>query len=445
MKPRLASVAVPLFLEMGLGMAVGLAGTALAARQSDAAAAGFALAHQVAAMLFILLRIVGAGISVVVAQALGGGRRAQADAVARAVLGASSWIGGGCALLCAAAAEPLMRMLNAPAPVLPLAAPLLLWMAPSLLLDAWNAAMASVMRAHLRARDVLAVVLAMHALHLVLTLIWMPTHGLAGFAAALAASRVLGLVLHLALWRLRLGLVPRAADLWRLPRAELAAVLRIGAPGAAENLAWRLAYTASIAVAGGLGAAALATHAYVMQLTHFTLLGGAATGLACEIVVGHHVGAGALHQANRVLKRALALGLACSLAMSVAIAAAGPWLLGLFTRDAGILAGGGALLWWCVLLETGRTFNLVVINALRAAGDARYPVAVGAVSMALVLAGGSWALGSAAGLGLTGLWIAYAADEWLRGLLMWRRWRRLGWVPFARGVRHRLRRTAAAA
>lgn len=443
MKPRLASVAVPLFLEMGLGMAVGLAGTALAARQSDAAAAGFALAHQVAAMLFILLRIVGAGISVVVAQALGGGRRAQADAVARAVLGASSWIGGACALLCAAAAEPLMRMLNAPAPVLPLAAPLLLWMAPSLLLDAWNAAMASVMRAHLRARDVLAVVLAMHALHLVLTLIWMPTHGLAGFAAALAASRVLGLVLHAALWRVRLGLVPRAADLWRLPRAELAAVLRIGAPGAAENLAWRLAYTASIAVAGGLGAAALATHAYVMQLTHFTLLGGAATGLACEIVVGHHVGAGSLHQANRVLKRALALGLACSLGMSVAIAAAGPWLLGLFTRDPGILAAGGALLWWCVLLETGRTFNLVVINALRAAGDARYPVAVGAVSMALVLAGGSWALGSAAGLGLTGLWIANAADEWLRGLLMWRRWRRLGWVPFARGVRHRLRRTAA--
>ena len=61
MKPRLAPVAVPLFLELGLGMAVGLAGTALAARQSDAAAAGFALAHQVAAMLFILLRIVGAG------------------------------------------------------------------------------------------------------------------------------------------------------------------------------------------------------------------------------------------------------------------------------------------------------------------------------------------------------------------------------------------------
>jgi Na+-driven multidrug efflux pump len=98
------------------------------------------------------------------------------------------------------------------------------------------------------------------------------------------------------------------------------------------------------------------------------------------------------------------------------------------------------LLWWTVLLEPGRTFNLVVINALRAAGDARYPVQVGAVSMAVVLAGGSWLLGSVLGWGLVGVWIAYAADEWLRGLLMWRRWVRLQWVPMARQSRRRLAR-----
>jgi hypothetical protein len=38
----------------------------------------------------------------------------------------------------------------------------------------------------------------------------------------------------------------------------------------------------------------------------------------------------------------------------------------------------------------GAASNLVVINALRAAGDARHPVAAGAASMVLVLAAGSW-------------------------------------------------------
>ncbi len=443
MKPRLAPVALPLFLELGLGMAVGLVGTALAARESDAAAAGFALAHQVAAMLFILLRIVGAGISVVVSQALGAGRRDQADAVARAALGASSWVGGFCAAMALGGAEPLMRLLNAPPEVLPLAAPFLQWMAPALLMDTWNAAMASVMRAHLRPRDVLAVVVAMHATHLVLALLLMPRWGLAGFAAALAASRALGLVLHAWLWRTRLQLRPRASDLWRLPRAELAAVLRIGAPGAAENIAYRLAFVFSVGVVGSLGASSLATQAYVLQFNHFTLLAGLAIGLAGEIVVGHHIGAGRLHEAHRLVKRALALGLLLSVAVAGAAALAGPWLLRIFTQDPAILAAGAVLMWWSVLLEPGRTFNLVVINALRAAGDARYPVAVGALSMLVVLAGGSWLLGVVLGWGLTGVWIAYAADEWLRGLLMWRRWRRHGWVPHARASRRRLRAARA--
>jgi Na+-driven multidrug efflux pump len=96
------------------------------------------------------------------------------------------------------------------------------------------------------------------------------------------------------------------------------------------------------------------------------------------------------------------------------------------------------LLWCCLLLEPGRTFNLVVINALRAAGDARYPVMAGAASMLIVLAGGSWLLGVKLELGLVGVWIAYAADEWLRGLLMWRRWARLAWVPHARNTRRRM-------
>jgi Na+-driven multidrug efflux pump len=64
--------------------------------------------------------------------------------------------------------------------------------------------------------------------------------------------------------------------------------------------------------------------------------------------------------------------------------------------------------------------------------------------MLFVLAGGSWLLGSHFGLGLPGVWIAYAADEWLRGLIMWRRWARLGWVPHARASRRRLQLAASA-
>jgi putative MATE family efflux protein len=433
-----------LLLELLLGISVGVVGTALAAHLSDASGAAFAMANHVLATLFILFRIVGAGVGVVITQALGAGRRDAADRVARAVLGASSWIGSltaGAALL---AAWPLLRLLNAPAEVLPLATLLLQVLAPAMLLDAWNASMASVMRAHLRARDTLAVMVSMHGVHLLLAgplmlgLAGWGGLGLPGYALALLLARGLALALHLWLWRLRLGLVPQAADWWRLPREELAAVAHIGLPGAAENIAYRLCFMVSVAVAGSLGAQALATQAYAQQVIGLVMLFGVTTGMSAEIVVGHLIGAGELRLAHQLVRRALLRGLAVSVVVAGAAALAGPWLLGHFTRDPAIIAAASVLLWWTMLLEPGRTFNLVVINALRAAGDARYPVLAGAASMLVVLAGGSWLLGSHLGLGLPGLWIAYAADEWLRGLLMWRRWSTLAWLPHARASRHRM-------
>ena len=453
--PRLFALTWPLLLELLMGIGVSIAGTAMAARLSDTSGAAFALSNHVFGTLFLLFRIVGAGVGVVLTQALGAGRRDAADAVAHAVLGASTWIGLAVALPTLTAPGTLLGWMNAPAEVLPLAAPLLMALAPAMLLDAWNATMTAVMRAHLRARDTLAVMVVMQLTHLALmgplmfgagpwagAPLWLhiPALGLPGYALALVLARLLAIGLHLWLWRKRLGLRPQWSDAWRLRRSELAAVARIGLPGAAENIAYRLAYMVSVAVVGSLGAVALATHAYANQFVILVLLFGMAIGLSVETLVGHLIGAGMLQQAHRLVRRAMAGGLAASVAVSTLVALLAPWLLRLFTQDAQIIAAAVTLLWWTVLVEPGRTFNLVVINALRAAGDARYPVLAGAASMVVVLAGGSWLLGSYFGLGLPGVWIAYAADEWLRGLLMWRRWSRLAWVPHARASRRRLSR-----
>jgi len=443
--PRLLPLALPLFGELALAMVMGLAGTLLAARLGNAQGAALALCTQLLAMLFVLFRVVGAGVGVVVAQALGGGRRDEADRSARATLGAASRIGGGCALLALAGAGPLLRLLQAPPEVLLLAQPLLQWLAPAVLLDAWNATLASVLRSHLQARPTLvinALIQLVHgapALPLMLGLGAWPGLGLTGFALALLVARGLGGWLLLQAWRQRLGLVPVRSDWWRWQRQRLAPVLHIGWPGAVEHGVWRLGFMASMAVVGGLGTTALATHAYTMQVIQLIMLGGIVVGLSAEIVVGHLVGAGRLHEAQRLVRRVLGRGLLLAAALSLGVALAGPWLMAAFSDDPQVLAGGARLLWLTMALETGRVFNLVLLNALRAAGDARYPMWVGLPSVALVLAGGSWWLGAHLGWGLAGVWVAYAADEWVRGLLSWWRWAGRGWVPAARRMHRRLR------
>ena len=175
MKMRLGAVAAPLFLELAIGIAVGMLGTRFAAHISDAAGGAFALTNHLFGLLFMVFRLVGAGIGVVVSQNLGAKHRAEADLVARAALAAGTWMGGSMAVVALLFAQPLLQLLNAPPDVLVLAVPLLQALSLALLLDAWNACMASVMRAHLRTRDTLWVMLVMHAVHV--SLAWPLMHG----------------------------------------------------------------------------------------------------------------------------------------------------------------------------------------------------------------------------------------------------------------------------
>jgi Na+-driven multidrug efflux pump len=199
-------------------MSVAMAGLWLASHTSDAAAGAFGMANQVLETLFVIFRVLAIGLGVVIGQALGGGGAESARRTAMVALGASSWAGL-IAVACVLFGDELvLEALNAPAAVLPLAAPFLQLLAPVLLLEAYNLSMAAILRAHLHARDSLYVMVVMHSTHLLLAIPLMrgvgawDGLGLNGYALAMLASRAVGLALHLWLWRRRMQLVPRGPD-----------------------------------------------------------------------------------------------------------------------------------------------------------------------------------------------------------------------------------------
>ena len=67
----------------------------------------------------------------------------------------------------------------------------------------------------------------------------------------------------------------------------------------------------------------------------------------------------------------------------------------------------------------------------RATGDARFPVQIAVCSQWLLSVPLCWFFGITLGWGLTGIWVAMMIEEWLRGLLMYRRWKRRDWLKFA--------------
>ena len=167
------------------------------------------------------------------------------------------------------------------------------------------------------------------------------------------------------------------------------------------------------------------------------LLISLAIGWACEIMVGRLIGGGHFQQAHALVRKSVRNGLLASGGMALAAALAAPWLMRMFTKDPQVIHAAQTLLWIAVALETGRVFNLIVIGALRATGDAIYPVVASLGSFVLVLGLGSYWMGRS--FGLAGIFMVYAADEWVRGLLMMARWHWHGWLPNARRTQRRVR------
>ena len=159
----------------------------------------------------------------------------------------------------------------------------------------------------------------------------------------------------------------------------------------------------------------------------FFYLFAVAIGQASQILIGHLVGAKEFDEAYRQGKRSHGLALLITLICCALGLLFREQLIGVFTDDAAVIAICSQLLLMNVVLEIGRTTNLVVIACMRGAGDVFFPTLCAIFSNWVLSVLGSYLLAVVFGMGIYGMWIALAADECVRGVLMVLRWRSGKW------------------
>ena len=437
----LIALAWPMFVEQGLRILIGTVDVFMVSHISDGAVAALAVAVQVLILSVIAFNFIGIGSSVVITHHLGAQDRRGADRIASAAIGVNTWIGLLVSVVVGALAGPILHLLQLPEALLPYARPFLTIMGGTLFLDAQNIAMAAVLRAHGRTRDAMVVMGGQNVLNvlgnclLLFGLLGFPRLGITGVALSGVFSRICSFAALRFLVHRRTGIRLGWRDYLTFPRSEVRRILHIGLPAAGENVSYWLAFMTVTSFAARLGSAQLATLSYTRSITMWVLLFAISIGLGTEILVGHLIGAGAFEEAYRTLLRNLRTGFILVACGSTVLALVARPLLSLFTADPVIVATGVVLLRMGLVIEPGRVFNVVVINSLRATGDARFPVLMGACSMWGVWVPLSWLLTLHFGLGVKGIWIAMMCDEWLRGVMMYGRWKRRRWVKYAKRSR----------
>lgn len=436
-KANLLMLAWPIFVEQLLHVSTGMMDTFMVSHVSDSAVAALGTAHQIVVFFIIIFSFISIGASVVITHHLGAGDRQGADKVAATALGVNTWLGLIASLLVWFFAEAMLGIIQLPENLKEYALPFLHLMGGTLFLESINLSLSSTLRAHTHTRQVMLVVVAQNILNLIGNCILLfglfgaPKLGVIGVALSTVFSRFVACI---ALWFLvgyYTHLKLRLSDFFNLNRERLGRILHIGLPSAGENVSWWLAFMFVTAWTSRMGSQALATQAYSFQISWLIMLCGIALSVASEIIVGHLIGAGKFEDAYHQVMRNLKIGLTVTIVVVGLVALSAPWIIGLFTDDPIIIATGTILLRIALILEPGRTFNMLFVNALRATGDSRYPLFLGMLSQWTFMAGGAWLLGTYFELGLIGVWIAFACDEWLRAILFLRRWRTKQWLPHA--------------
>ncbi|MDI9515073.1 MAG: MATE family efflux transporter, partial [Bacillota bacterium] len=177
-----------------------------------------------------------------------------------------------------------------------------------------------------------------------------------------------------------------------------------------------------------LGDTAYITRTYTLQIIIIFLTMSMSIGQANQILIGRLVGAGKFDEAYHTCLSNFKKAFFITIGYSIVLFFFGGVFVKVFTDDPEILKWSAMVMMADAFLEPGRTFNLVIINGLKGSGDAVFPVIIGVISMWSIATLGAWLLGIVAGLGLLGIWIAMAADEWLRGFIALHRWHSRKWT-----------------
>ena len=426
----------PIFLEIFLFMLMGIADTFMLSAISDDAVSGVGASNQFLHIAILILEVVGNGASIVVAQYLGSKRLKEAARISATAVVLNLGAGIVLSAVFLLFNGYLLKALNLQGEILSHAQSYLAIVGGAIFLQAIINSLSAIIRVHGFTKEAMFVSLGMNIIHVVMNYVLifgklgMPELGVQGAAISSVVSRVLALIVFF--WLLYRIMAVRIEwnDYIRLSGEYIGKILKIGIPSAFEQVMYQACQLVFLYYATFLGAASLAARQYAMNISMFIFLFAVAIGAGTSIIVGRLVGAGRKEDAYRRVWSSALWAFGATLVMVVLVILFREPLMGLFSNDADIIRMGTEVLVLSLVLETGRTLNLVLINSLRAAGDARYPVLIGVFSMVCMSLPLGYLFVFQFDLGLPGIWLAIAADEWTRAVIMFFRWKSRKWERY---------------
>ena len=263
-----------------------------------------------------------------------------------------------------------------------------------------------------------------------------PAMGVAGSAWATVISRayMLGSLLFAVWWidrkrtaeLLGQGSVPEG--LWHVERAwdpaRLRRLLALGLPAASQVGAEVGVFALATALSGTLDPISSAAHQIALNMAGVAFMIPLGIGSAGAVRVGHAVGAGDRSRASAAGWTAILLGIVFMILAALVFILVPRQLIGLFSKDADVLAVGSSLLFLAAIFQLFDGIQGVITGTLRGIGDTRTPMVVNLVAHWVLGLPIGYVLCFVIGWGVYGLWVGLSLGLIVTGSILFYVWTR---------------------
>ena len=427
-KLNLFNLAWPIFIETAMFILLGFIDVYILSSYDDLAASSVNTANQTISIVTIVFQILSTAGAVMISQYLGAGKRKDASLVSVLLITSQLFFGVIISVIFLLFNRPVLMLIGADGQILEYASGYLFIVGGTMMFQALMNACAVIIRNHGMTKLPMFVTAGMNVLNTGLDLLTVPTMGVTGAAIATAISRIIcSIVLVIILFKKIES--PSAFKLLKpFPKKEFLSMLKIGVPSAMETFLYNLSQLLITSIVlYCLSENELITKTYVQIITTFFYLFAMAIGQASQIMIGHLVGAKRYDEAYRQGLRSYRTALIITVITCIIGIVLRKPLISVFTDNPEVIAIGCTILLMNAVLEFGRTTNIVIIACMRGAGDVYFPTACAVLSNWVISVGCSYLLAVVCGMGIYGLWIALAADECVRGIMMIIRWKSGAW------------------
>lgn len=420
----------PTFIELLFFMLMGTMDTLMLSNYSDYAVGAVGNSTTLINMFAVLLLIVANGVAVLVSQYLG----AKKESVAFRIIGNGIIVNFFVGLILATSiiilAPMILGLVNTEDVLFSGSMDYLQVVGGSLLFVAVSNIATASLRSFNRAKYITYVVVIANLLNifgnfvLIYGYLGFPSLGVLGAGISTLIVRVMMMITYLFLLRKVIGIRLLKSRLYKDTTKQ---ILKIGLPSALESWTYTLMQGVVLSMINRLGSDFTTARTYINTILTYIYIFSLAFASANAVMTGFYIGQKEYIKAHQGSIITAIRSFFIVLIMTLLVNLFSGKIMTLFSDNMTIVQTVRTVLWLAIILEFSRSLNLIFIQALRSAGDATFPLIMAVISMLGIAIPSAYLFGIVLGLGLFGIYMAYALDELIRAIFMVMRWQSRKW------------------